>query len=189
MDILLPKFLVQTLRKRAKRKFGRRECRRGRVAAQGRGSAGEEERAAFAVPVIIIIARGLERGDGLARERKGGFDVRVDRLVDFVLGDLHKGLPHAESGVVERYTDVGGRPARAHGAEGVLDFFVGVVGYRERGGLCFVDGASVGGGGCCLNRRKEKRSGMASRTSVSPVLSSAANLWRLALSREINAML
>jgi hypothetical protein len=25
---------------------------------------------------------------------------------------------------------------RAHGAEGSLDFFVGVVGYRERGSLC-----------------------------------------------------
>jgi hypothetical protein len=46
MNIFLPKFLVQTLRKRAKRKLGSRECRRGRITAQGCGGAGEEERAA-----------------------------------------------------------------------------------------------------------------------------------------------
>ena len=136
MNVFLPKFLVQTLRKRAKPKLGSRECRRGCITAQRCGSAGEEERAAFTAPLILVYRVALERGDRLARERKGGFEVRVGRLVDFVLGDLQKGFPNAESCVVERYADVGGGPVCVHGAEGALDFFEGVVGYRERSCLC-----------------------------------------------------
>src|SRR5882757_9736765 len=124
MNVFLPKFLIQTLRKRAKRKLGSRECGRGRITAQGCGSAGEEERAAFTPPLTIVDRLALEGGDRLARERKGGLDVRVRHLVDFVLGDLQKGLPYAETCVVERYADVRGRPVCAHGAESVLDFFV-----------------------------------------------------------------
>ncbi len=48
MNVFLPKFLVQTLRKRAKRKLAGRKCRRGGIAAQRGGGASEEERAAFA---------------------------------------------------------------------------------------------------------------------------------------------
>ena len=136
MNVFLPKLLIQTLRKRSKRKLGSRERRRGRITAQGSGSASEQERAALTAPLIIVYSLALERGDRLARERKGGFDVRVRHLVHFVLGDLQKGLPYAEPCVVERYADVGGRPVCTHGAKGGLDFFVGVVGYRERGCLC-----------------------------------------------------
>ena len=136
MNIFLPKFLVQTLRKRAERKLGSRERRRGRITAQGRGSAGEEERAALTPSLIFVYSLALERCDRLARERKGGVEVRVRRLVDVVLGYLQKGFPNAESCVVERYADVGGGPVRAHGAEGGLDFFAGVVGYWECGCLC-----------------------------------------------------
>ena len=134
MNVFLPKFLVQTLRKRSKSELGSRECRRGRITAQGCGSTSEEERAAS---TEIVYTPALERGDRLARERKGGFDVRVRHLIDFVLGDLHKRFPYAETCVVESYVDVGGRPVFAYGAEGGLDFFIGVVGYRERGCLCY----------------------------------------------------
>lgn len=151
MNIFLPKFLVQTLRKRPKPELGSRECRRGRITAQGRGSAGEEERAALTPPLAIVYRLALERGDRLARERKGGFDVRVRHLVHFVLGDLQKGLPYAESCVVERYADVGCRPVRAHGAEGGLDFFVVVVGYRERGCLIYDAGINIRRGGRVLS--------------------------------------
>ena len=85
---------------------------------------------------MLVITLALECCDGLARERKGGFDVRVNHLVDFVLGELQKRFPYAETCVVESDADVGCRPVCAHGAEGGLDFFVSVVGYRERGSLC-----------------------------------------------------
>jgi len=136
MDVFLPKFLIQTLRKRPKRKFGSRECRRGRITAQGCSSASEEERAALTVSVSVLPLLALERCDRLASERKGSFDVRVRHFVDIVLGDLQKRFPHAETCVVERCADIGGRPVCAYGAEGGLDFFVVVVGYRERGCLC-----------------------------------------------------
>ena len=126
------------MRKRAKRKLGSRECRRGRIAAQGRGSASEEERAALSLALTVVYGLAFERGDRLARERKGGLDVRVRHLVDFVLGDLQKGLPYAETCVVERCADVGCRPVCAHGAEGGLDLFVAVLGYRKRGCLCWL---------------------------------------------------
>ncbi len=90
MNVFLPKFLVQTLRKRAKRKLAGRKCRRGGIAAQRGGGASEEERAAFASAALLILVNGLslERGDRLVRKRKGSLDVRVRHLVDFVLGDL-----------------------------------------------------------------------------------------------------
>jgi hypothetical protein len=98
------------------RKLGSQEYRRGR----------------FTCPWNAVIA---------SRENaKAVFDVRVRHLVHFVLGDLQKGLPYAESCVVERYADVGCRPGCAHGADGGLDFFVVVVGYRERGCLCCCSG-------------------------------------------------
>ena len=135
MDVFFPKFLVQTLRKRAECKLGGREHRGGRVAAQGRGGAGEEERAALAAALLVDSLR-LERADRLARERKGRLDVRVRHLVDFLLGDLQEGLPHGEARVEERHADVSVRPVRAHGAERGLHFFVVVVGYWERSCLC-----------------------------------------------------
>lgn len=135
MNVFLPKFLVQTLRKRANPKLGGREYRRGRITAQGCGSASEEERAALALPLIIVDRLALERCERLARERKGALEICVRHLVEFVLSDLQKGLPYAETCVVERYADVGCRPVCTHGAEGGLDFFVRVVGYRERGCL------------------------------------------------------
>ena len=140
MNVFLPKLLVQTLRKRAKRKLGSRECRRGRITAQGCGSASEEERAALTCAALrlgLVDNRlALERGDRLASERKGSLDVRLRHLVYFVLCDLQKGFPYAEPCVVERCAYVGGWPVCAHGSEGGLDFFIGVVGYRERGCLC-----------------------------------------------------
>jgi hypothetical protein len=91
MDVLFPKFLVQTLRERAKRKLAGREGRSGRVAAQGGGGAGEEKCAALAA--VLVDGLALERGDRLLRERKRRLEVRVRRLVDLVLGDLQEGLP------------------------------------------------------------------------------------------------
>lgn len=134
VDIFFPKFLVQTLRERAQRKLGGGEGRGGRVAAQGGGGAGEEERAALAAARVVDRLR-LERGDRLARERKGGLDVRVRHLVDLVLRELQEGLPHAEACVEERDADVRVRPVRAHGAERGLHLFVVVVGDWERGRL------------------------------------------------------
>ena len=135
MDVFFPKFLVQALRKRAERKLGGRERRGGRVAAQGGGGAGKEERAALAAALLVDGLR-LERADRLARKRKRRFNVRVRRLVDFVLGDLQEGLPHAKARVEERHADVGVRPVRAHGAERGLHFFVVVIGDWERSRLC-----------------------------------------------------
>lgn len=135
MNVFLSKFLVQTLGKRSKCKLGGRERRRGRITAQGCSSAGEEERASLTT-VLLIDGLALERGDRLAREGKGGLDVRIEHLVDLLLGDLQKGLPYGETCVEERYADVGCRPVCSHGAEGGLDFIIGVVGYRERDRLC-----------------------------------------------------
>ena len=85
MDIFLAKFLVQTLRERAKRKLGRRKRRRGRVAAQRSGRTCEEERASLAA---FVEGLPLERCDSLTRKRKRGLDVRVGRSVQFLLRDL-----------------------------------------------------------------------------------------------------
>ncbi len=136
MDIFFPKFLIQTLRKRAKRKLATRKGRGGRITAQGGGGASEEERAALTAPLVVIDGLALKSGDRLARKRIGRFEVRVRRLIDFLLCDLQKGLPYAKACVVKRYADVGCRPVCAHGAEGGLDFFIIVVGYWERGRLC-----------------------------------------------------
>lgn len=136
MNVFLAKFLIQTLRKRPKRKLGSRECRCGRITAQGCGSASEDERAALTGAALVTIdGLALECGDCLAGKRKSSLDVRVSHLVDFVLSDLQKGFPDAETCVEERYADVGGRPVCAHGTESSLDFFVVVVGYRECGRL------------------------------------------------------
>ena len=136
MNVFLAEFFVQTLRKRPKRKLGSRDCRRGRITAQGCGSTSEDERAALTGAALVTIdGLALERGDRLAGKRKSSLDVRVSHLVNFVLGDLQKRFPDAETCVVKRYADVGGRPVCAHGTESSLDFFVVVVGYWERGCL------------------------------------------------------
>ena len=82
---------------------------------------------------MFLVDDGLaaERGDRLARERKGRLDVRVRHAVDLVLGYFEERLPDGEARVEERDADVGVGPVRACGAEGGLDFFVVVVGYRE----------------------------------------------------------
>ena len=73
-----------------------------------------------------------ERGDRLARERKGRLDVRVRHAVHLVLRYLEERLPDGEARIEERDADVGIWPVRARGAKGGLDFFVVVVGYWER---------------------------------------------------------
>jgi hypothetical protein len=82
---------------------------------------------------LLLVDDGLaaERGDRLARERKGRLDVRVRHAVDLVLGYLEERLPDGEARIEERDADVGVWPVRACGAEGGLDFFVVVVGYWE----------------------------------------------------------
>jgi hypothetical protein len=118
MNVFLPTFLIQTLRKRSKLKFGSRRCRRGRITAQGCGIASEEERTALTEPLIIV--------DRLASER-------CDRL-------LREGFLSAATCVVERYADVGCRPVcvtvYVNVAEGGFDCFVGVLGYHEHLCLC-----------------------------------------------------
>jgi hypothetical protein len=132
MDLFLPKFFVQTLRERAKRKFGCRKRRRGRVAAQRSGCACEEERASLP---MLVEGLTLKRGDRLTRKRKRGLDVGVRRSVQFLLRDLQERLPDAKASVEERHAYVRVWPMRAHSAECGLHFFVVVVGYRERCGL------------------------------------------------------
>ena len=134
MNVFLSKLLVQALRKRAERKLGRRERRGGRVAAQGSSGAGEEERAALPAAPLFLVDDGLatERGDRLARERKGRLDVRVRHAVDLVLCYLEERLPDGEARIEERDADVGVWPVRACSPKGGLDFFVVVVGYWER---------------------------------------------------------
>ena len=129
MYIFLPKLLVQALRKRAHREFGRRKRGRSRVPTQSGGCAGEEQRAALAT---LVERLALECGDRLARERECRFDVRVRHTVDFILSDLQERLPDGEARVEERDAYVGVRPARTHSAESSLDFFVVIVSYWER---------------------------------------------------------
>jgi hypothetical protein len=76
MNIFFPKFLVQALQKRAERKLGGREGRSDRVATQGGGGVGEEERAALAA-ALLVDGLGLERADRLARERERTLDTFV----------------------------------------------------------------------------------------------------------------
>jgi hypothetical protein len=131
MNVLLPKLLIETLRKRTKGKLGSGERRCSRITAQRGRSAREEERAALATLIIFLNGLAAERVDRLARERKGSLDVRVCNPVDFFLGDLQEGLPDGEACVEERDAYVRLGPVRACGAEGGLDFFVVVVGYWE----------------------------------------------------------
>lgn len=131
MDVFLAKLLIQALRHRAKRKLGRRKCRRGGIAAQRGGGASEEQRAALAATLLLVDGLATEREDRLARKRKGRLDVRVRRALEVLLVDVQEWLPDAETCVEERGADVGVWPVCARGAEGGLDFFVGVVGYWE----------------------------------------------------------
>ena len=131
MNVFLPKLLVQALRKRAKGKLGSRERRGGRVAAQRSSGAREEERAAFAALALFFDGLTAESVDRLARERKGRLDVRVRHAVDVLLCELQEGLPDGEPRVEERDAHVRAWPVSARGAEGGLDLFVVVVGYRE----------------------------------------------------------
>lgn len=151
VNVLLPKLLVQALRERAERKFGRRERRRGRVATQGGGGAGEEQRAALSP--LLVDGLVLERRDRLAGKRKRRLDVRVCHSVDLVLGDLQERLPDAETRVEEGDADVRVWPVGAYRTERGLDFLVVVVGYWERGCLhedeCIFEmgGEKTGGSG------------------------------------------
>ena len=162
MNVFLSKLLVQALRKRAEGKLGRRERRGGRVAAQGSRGAGEEERAALpaaAAARSLLVDDGLatERGDCLARERKGRLDVRVRHAVDLVLGYLEERLPDGEARVEERDADVGVGPVRACGAEGGLDFCVVVVGYWER--RCLRNERTNGIGGDTVDSLRGRKGG------------------------------
>jgi hypothetical protein len=88
MNVLLPKFLVETLRKRAKRKLGSGERRCSRITAQRGRSARKEERPTFATLIIFLDGLTAERVDRLAGERQGRVGVRVRNAVDFFLCDL-----------------------------------------------------------------------------------------------------
>ena len=127
--IFLSKLLVQALRERSQREFGRRKRGSNHVPAQCGRRAGEEQRAALAV---LVERLALERGDRLVRECKCGFDANFQDAVDFVFCDLQEWLPNSEACIEESGANVGVRPAFTHGAEGILDFLIVVVGYWER---------------------------------------------------------
>ena len=92
MYVLRGKLLVQALAQRAHSGLTRRECTGQDVASDAARRAGEEQRAALAPLVELVL---LELLDDVARERKCAFNGPVEHPPQPIVGRLEERSPDA----------------------------------------------------------------------------------------------
>lgn len=124
MDVLLSELLREALAECTHSVFPRRERARQDIPTRRRGRTGEDQRAAFAGCIEIVL---LERSDRLSGESCACEDVTFERLAHLRLGRLEERLPDAESNVEERGANWHTGPLCADGCENGLETSV-VVG-------------------------------------------------------------